>query len=38
MTGSYENILYVTLWGEFADHRWIPLIKASDTELWSAPE
>ena len=30
------------LWGEFTDHRWIPLRKASDAELWcllwSAPE
>ena len=30
------------LWGESADHLWIPLTKASDAELWyflwSAPE
>ena len=41
---SNRNILRVTdpLWGEFAGHRWIPLAKASDAELWcflwSAPE
>ena len=22
------------LWGEFTGHRWIPLTKASDAELW----
>ena len=38
------NIIRVTgpLCGEFTGHRWIPLTKASDTELlcflWSAPE
>ena len=26
------------LYGEFASHRWISLIKASDVELWSASE
>ena len=34
--------LTVPLWGESTGHRWIPLTKASDTELWrflwSAPE
>ena len=44
MTSSYGNIFPVTgpLWGEITDHRWIPLTKASDAELWcflgSAPE
>ena len=44
MTSSNGNILCVTghLWGESTGHRWIPLTKASDTELWcflwSAPE
>ena len=44
MTSSNGNIFRVTgpLWGEFTGHRWIPLTKASDTELsylfWSAPE
>ena len=36
MTSSKGNIFHVTgtLWGEFTGHRWIPLTKASDTELW----
>ena len=36
MTLSNENIFRVTgpLWGESIDRRWIPLIKASDAELW----
>ena len=36
MTSSNGNIFRVTgpLCGEFAGHRWIPLIKASDAELW----
>ena len=36
MTSSNGNIFRVTgpLWGEFTGHRWIPLTKASDTELW----
>ena len=44
MTSSNGNIFHVTgpLYGEFTGHRWIPLTKASDTELcyfhWSAPE
>ena len=44
MTSSNGNIFGVAgpLCGEFAGHRWIPRIKASDTELWcflwSAPE
>ena len=44
MTSSNWNIFRVTgpLWGEFTGHRWIPLTKASDAELWcflwSAPE
>ena len=44
MTSSNGNILRVTgpLCGEFTGHRWIPLTKASDAELWcflwSAPE
>ena len=31
-----RNVLRVIdpLWGEFAGHRWIPLTKASDAELW----
>ena len=32
---------YWPLWGEFTGHRWIPIEKASDAELWfflSAPE
>ena len=44
MTSSNGHIFRVTgpLWGEFTDHRWIPLTEASDAELWrflwSAPE
>ena len=44
MTSSNGNIFRVTgpLWGEFTGHRWIPLAKDSDAELWcilwSAPE
>ena len=44
MTSSKGNIFRVTgpLCGEFTGHRWIPLTKASDVELWcflwSAPE
>ena len=44
MTSSNGDIFRVTgpLWGEFTGHRWIPLTKASDAELWrflwSAPE
>ena len=44
MTSSNENIFRVTgpLWGESTGHRWIPLTKASEAELWcflwSAPE
>ena len=44
MTSSNVNIFRITglLCGEFTGHRWIPLIKASDAELWcflwSAPE
>ena len=44
MTYSNGNIFRVTgpLCGEFTGHRWIPLTKASDTELWcflwSVPE
>ena len=44
MTSSNGSIFRVTgtLWGESTDHRWIPLTKASDAELWcflrSAPE
>ena len=44
MTSSNGNIFCATgpLCGEFADHLWIPLTKASDAELlcflWSAPE
>ena len=36
MTSSNGNILCVTghLCGEFTGHRWIPLTKASDAELW----
>ena len=38
MTSSNGNILRVTgpLCGEFTGHRWIPLTKASDAELWCA--
>ena len=37
MTSSNGNIFRVTgpLSGEFTGHRWIPLTKASDAELWS---
>ena len=44
ITSSNGNIFRVTgpLCGEFSGHRWIPLTKASDAELWcflwSAPE
>ena len=44
MTSSNANIFFVTgpWWGKSIGHRWIPLTKASDTEvwcfLWSAPE
>ena len=44
MMSSNGNILHVTgpLWGESTGDQWIPLIKASDAELWyflwSAPE
>ena len=44
MTSSNGNILRVAgpLCGEFTGHRWIPLTKASDAELWcflwSAPK
>ena len=44
MTSSNGNIFRVTghLWREFGSHRWIPLPKPSDAELWcflwSAPE
>ena len=36
MTSSNGNIFRVTghLYGEFIGHRWIPLTKASDAELW----
>ena len=36
MTSSNGNIFRVTgsLWVEFPGHRWIPLTKASDAELW----
>ena len=36
MTSSYCNIFRVTgpLWWESIGHRWIPLTKASDAELW----
>ena len=36
MTSSNGNIFRVTgpLCGEFTGHRWIPLTKASDVELW----
>ena len=36
MTSSNGNIFRVTgpFWGEFTSHRWIPLTKASDAELW----
>ena len=44
MTWTNGNIFHITgpLWGEFTGHRWIPLTKASNAELWclllSAPE
>ena len=44
ITSTNGNISRVTvpLWGESTDHRWIPLKKASDAELWcflsSTPE
>ena len=44
MTSSNGNIFRVTdsLYGELTGHRWIPLTKASDSELWcflsSVPE
>ena len=44
MASSNWNIIRVAgpLWGESTGHRWIPLTKASDVELWcflwSAPE
>ena len=44
MTSSNGHIFCVTgpLWGESTGHRWIPLTKANDAELWcclwSAPE
>ena len=44
MTSSNGNIFRLTspLCGEFTGHRWIPLTKASDAELWcflwSSPE
>ena len=36
MTSSNGNIFHVTgpLCGEFTGHRWIPLTRASDAELW----
>ena len=36
MTSSNGNIFHITgpLCGKFTVHRWIPLIKASDAELW----
>ena len=36
MTSSNENFFRITgpLWGESTDHRWIPLTRASDAELW----
>ena len=39
MTSSNGNIFRVTgpLCGEFTGHRWIPLTKASDAELWRFP-
>ena len=44
MTSGNGFIFRITgpLWGEFTGHRWIPLTKASDAELWwfhwSVPE
>ena len=39
MMSSNGNIFCVTgpLWGEFTGHRWMPLTKASDEELWCFP-
>ena len=36
MMSSNGNVFHITgpLWGEFTGDRWIPLTKASDTELW----
>ena len=36
MTSLNGNIFHVTgpLWGESTGHRWIPLTKAIDAELW----
>ena len=36
MTSSNGNIFRVSgpLWGESTEHRWVPLTKASGTELW----
>ena len=36
MTSSNGNIFLITgsLWGESNGHRWIPLTKAIDVELW----
>ena len=36
VTSSNGNIFHVTgpLWGESTGHRWIPLTKAGDAELW----
>ena len=36
MTPSNENLFRITglLWGELTRHRWIPITKASDAELW----
>ena len=36
MTSANGNIFHVTdqLCGEFTGHRWIPLTKTSDAELW----
>ena len=36
MTSSNGSIFCVTgpLWGEFTGHRWIPVTKASNAELW----
>ena len=38
MTSSIGNMFRVTglLCGEFTGHRWIPLTKASDAELWES--
>ena len=37
MTSSNRSIFHVTgpLWGDSTGHRWIPLTKTSDAELWS---